>query len=122
MVPPKTHQPLPSWAQNILKHLSVPPKTLDPTSMTLANGIRLIVQPETITKTRAVMESGASSLLDELRLSLDFYGAQEAAVPVERVVLCGPGSAIPGLAARMEPVLGLPIAIGRCVCLEQARR
>ena len=68
--------------------------------------------PETITKTRAVMESGASSLLDELRLSLDFYGAQEAAVPVERVVLCGPGSVIPGLAARMEPVLGLPIAIG----------
>ncbi len=69
--------------------------------------------PETITKTRAVMESGASSLLDELRLSLDFYGAQEAAVPVERIVLCGPGSAIPGLAARMEPALGLPIVIGR---------
>ena len=65
--------------------------------------------PETVTKTRAVMESGASSLLDELRLSLDFYGAQEAAVPVERVVLCGPGSAIPGLAERMEPALGLPI-------------
>ena len=41
---------------------------------------------------------GASALLDELRLSLDFYGAQEGAVPVERVVLCGPGSAIPGLA------------------------
>jgi zinc protease len=54
MVPPKTHQPLPSWAQDILKHLSVPPKTLDPTSMTLANGIRLIVQPETITKTVVV--------------------------------------------------------------------
>ena len=32
------------------------------------------------------------------------------AVPVERVVLCGPGSAIPGLAEQMEPVLGLPIA------------
>jgi type IV pilus assembly protein PilM len=69
--------------------------------------------PETIAKTQTVMESGASSLLDELRLSLDFYGAQEAAVPVERVVLCGPGSAIPGLAERMEPDLGLPIAIGR---------
>lgn len=54
MVPPKTHQPLPSWAQNILKNLSVPPKTLNPTSMTLANGIRLIVQPETITNTVVV--------------------------------------------------------------------
>ena len=57
MVPPKTHQPLPSWAQNVLKNLSVPPKTLDPTSMTLANGIRLIVQPETITKTVVVSGS-----------------------------------------------------------------
>jgi zinc protease len=54
MVPPKTHQPLPSWAQDILKHLAVPPKTLAPTSMTLANGIHLIVQPETITKTVVV--------------------------------------------------------------------
>ncbi len=69
--------------------------------------------PDTIAKARTALENGASALLDELRLSLDFYGAQEAAVPVERVVLCGPGSAIPGLAEQMEPVLGLPIAIGR---------
>ena len=69
--------------------------------------------PDTVGKTRAALETGASGLLDELRLSLDFYGAQEAAVPVERVVLCGPGSAIPGLAAHMEPVLGLPIVVAR---------
>lgn len=54
MVPPKTHQPLPSWAQAILQSLKVPSKTLDPTSMTLANGIRLIVQPESITPTVVV--------------------------------------------------------------------
>ncbi|MGB6987292.1 MAG: pitrilysin family protein [Candidatus Aquilonibacter sp.] len=54
MVPPKTHQPLPSWAQDILKRLKVPNKTLDPTSVTLANGIRLIVQPESITPTVVV--------------------------------------------------------------------
>ena len=69
--------------------------------------------PDTVARARAALENGASALLDELRLSLDFYGAQEAAAPVDRVVLCGPGSAIPGLAARMEPVLGLPIAVGR---------
>jgi type IV pilus assembly protein PilM len=69
--------------------------------------------PETIALARAAMENGASSLLDELRLSLDFYGAQEAAVGVERIVLCGPGSAIPGLSTHMEPALGLPISIGR---------
>lgn len=66
-----------------------------------------------VARARAALENGASSLLDELRLSLDFYGAQEAAVPVERIVLCGPGSAIAGLAERMEPTLGLPIAVGR---------
>jgi type IV pilus assembly protein PilM len=69
--------------------------------------------PQTIARARAALENGASALLDELRLSLDFYGAQETAVPVDRVVLCGPGSTIPGLVERMEPVLGLPIAIGR---------
>jgi type IV pilus assembly protein PilM len=69
--------------------------------------------PELVAKVRSALENGAASLLDELRLSLDFYGAQEAAVPVGRVVLCGPGSAIPGLAEHMEPTLGLPIEIGR---------
>jgi hypothetical protein len=34
-------------------------------------------------------------------------------VAIERVVLCGPGSAIPGLAEQMEPGLGLPIATDR---------
>jgi type IV pilus assembly protein PilM len=69
--------------------------------------------PDTVGKARDALENGASALLDELRLSLDFYGAQDAAVPVDHVVLCGPGSTIAGLAARMEPVLGLPISIGR---------
>ncbi len=68
--------------------------------------------PATVGNARVALENGASALLDELRLSLDFYGAQEGAVQVERVVLCGPGSVIPGLAAQMEPVLGLPIEVG----------
>jgi type IV pilus assembly protein PilM len=69
--------------------------------------------PDTIAKARTALQNGASALLDELRLSLDFYRAQEATVPVERIVLCGPGSIIPGLTAQMEPVLGLPIEIGQ---------
>jgi type IV pilus assembly protein PilM len=80
----------------------------------LAQPLELVEgDPDTVAKARGALENGAAALLDELRLSLDFYGAQEAAVPVERLVLCGPGSAIPGLAAHMEPVLGLPIAIGQ---------
>jgi Tfp pilus assembly PilM family ATPase len=73
--------------------------------------------PATIARTRAALEHGAASLVDELRLSLDFYGAQAAAATVERVVLGGPGSAIPGLAEDMATQLGLPIELGRPAAL-----
>ncbi|MBA3865507.1 MAG: type IV pilus assembly protein PilM [Solirubrobacterales bacterium] len=73
--------------------------------------------PALIAQVRGALERGASALLDELRLSLDFYGAQEGAVAVERIVLTGPGSVIPGLAEQMAPVLGLPIEVGRPAAL-----
>jgi Tfp pilus assembly PilM family ATPase len=60
-----------------------------------------------------VLEEGVSGLVDELRLSLDYYAAQEGAVPVSRVVLAGPGSAVPGLARRMEEGLDLSISVAR---------
>ena len=69
--------------------------------------------PETVAAARARSKRAPPRLLDELRLSLDFYGAQEGAVPVERIVLCGPGSAIPGLAERMEPASGCRSRVGR---------
>ncbi|HEX4464044.1 MAG TPA: type IV pilus assembly protein PilM [Solirubrobacterales bacterium] len=74
--------------------------------------------PDTVARTRTAMEQGAAALVDELRLSLDFYGAQEAAVPVEQIILCGPGSAIPGLVEHMVPALGMPIETGRPVALD----
>ena len=45
--------------------------------------------------TRDALEQGSNKLVDELRLSLDFYSAQEGAAPIEHVVLCGPGSSDP---------------------------
>jgi type IV pilus assembly protein PilM len=69
--------------------------------------------PEILAEARAALEEGVSALLDELRLSLDYYGAQESALPVGRIVLSGAGSAIPGLAARMEAQLGTTIAVSR---------
>ena len=69
--------------------------------------------PAIVAQARAALEGGASSVLDEMRLSLDFYGAQEGSAPVERVVLGGPGSALPGFAEWMAPILGLPISVGR---------
>jgi len=68
---------------------------------------------ETVAETRAALEHGVATLLDELRLSLDYYGAQESALPVGRIVLSGPGSAVPGLARRMEEGLGAAITVAR---------
>ena len=69
--------------------------------------------PEIVGETRGVLMEGVSTLLDELRLSLDYYGAQEGALPVGEIVLSGPASAVPGLAARMEEGLGAAISISR---------
>ena len=73
--------------------------------------------PEIVAEVRRTLEQGVASLVDELRLSLDYYGAQEAAVAVERIALCGPGSAIAGVPAQMEALLGLPISVSRPVAL-----
>jgi len=72
---------------------------------------------ETVVEARRALEEGVGSLVDELRLSLDYYGAQEAVVPVERIVLCGPGSSIAGLSTRMEASLGIPISVSRPAAL-----
>jgi type IV pilus assembly protein PilM len=73
--------------------------------------------PGIVGAAREALEVGITALVDDLRLSLDYYGAQEGAVPVERVVVCGPGSAIPGCAVRMEGGLGLPVACVRPLAL-----
>jgi type IV pilus assembly protein PilM len=69
--------------------------------------------PQITTVVRRALEEGLTGIVDELRLSLDYYGAQESAVPVSKVALCGLGSAIPGLPARVEAQIGLPIAAVR---------
>ncbi len=58
---------------------------------------------------REALEDGASKLADELRVSVEFYGAQEGASAIDRVVVCGPGSTIPGLPDRLQGSLGLSI-------------
>jgi type IV pilus assembly protein PilM len=62
--------------------------------------------PDTAAKARAALEGGATKVADELRLSLDYFGSQDGAVPVGDVVICGWGSAVPGLVARLGEDLG----------------
>jgi type IV pilus assembly protein PilM len=69
--------------------------------------------PDVVGRARRILEEGVGGLVDELRLSLDYYAAQEGAVPVSRIVLCGPASAIPGLVGAMEGGIGLPIIAAR---------
>jgi type IV pilus assembly protein PilM len=68
---------------------------------------------ETIAAARGALDEGAAKLADELRLSLEFYAAQEGAVAVESVIACGPGTTIPGLVERLQRDLGHPFQIGR---------
>ena len=45
---------LPDWAKKALKRLSIPSSTVNPVITTLSNGIRLIVQPESVSNTVSV--------------------------------------------------------------------
>jgi type IV pilus assembly protein PilM len=69
--------------------------------------------PETVGATRETLVEGAAKLVDELRLSLEFYAAQEGSTPVEGVVVCGPGTTIAGLPERLQRDLGQRFEVGR---------
>jgi zinc protease len=72
--------PLPAWAKKVLAPLAVPTSTVNPTVTVLPNGLRLIVQPETISDTIGVYgrvkhraelqvppgKEGADQILDDL--------------------------------------------------------
>ncbi|MBS1886849.1 MAG: pilus assembly protein PilM [Actinobacteria bacterium] len=69
--------------------------------------------PEVVAATRRTIRSGTMALVEELRLSLDYYRALDNAAQVSSLSLCGVGSAIPGIAAALEAEIGLPISIAR---------
>jgi type IV pilus assembly protein PilM len=68
---------------------------------------------------RETHEEGASKLIDELRISLDYSGAQEGVPPIEQVIVCGPGSTVPGLPEQIQTGLGLGIEARTPRALEQ---
>jgi type IV pilus assembly protein PilM len=68
---------------------------------------------ETVSAARDSLAEGAARLVDELRMSLEYYAAQEAAMPIECIVACGPGTTIPGLLRRLQHDLGQRFEVGR---------
>jgi type IV pilus assembly protein PilM len=75
--------------------------------------------PAIVAATREALDQGASALQGELRLSLDFYAAQAGAEPIDRVVLGGPASAIPGFAEQIQGGFSIPFEVGRPRALNQ---
>jgi len=73
--------------------------------------------PENVQASREALIEGASALVGELRLSLDFYGTQEGAVAVGEIVACGAGTAIPGLPEQIERELGYGVRVCRPAAL-----
>jgi type IV pilus assembly protein PilM len=69
--------------------------------------------PAIVAAARESLAEGAGRLVDELRLSLEYYAAQEESVPVDGVVVCGPGTTVPGLTERLQRDLGQRFEIGR---------
>jgi type IV pilus assembly protein PilM len=73
--------------------------------------------PEVVEATTAAIAEGAAKLADELRLSLQYYAAQDGAQPIESVVACGPATAIPGLVERIQHDLAYPVSVGKPAAL-----
>jgi type IV pilus assembly protein PilM len=63
----------------------------------------------TVTRTVATI---AQDFVDEIRGSLDYYGASNPGAPVERIVLSGGGSRLDGLVDRLPTSTRLPVVEG----------
>ncbi len=58
-----------------------------------------------------IVAGSVTSLLAEVRGSLDFHLAQPGAAPLSRVVLTGGGSRAAGLGIRLEAMVGVPVVM-----------
>ena len=59
-----------------------------------------------------VIETTASTFVDEVRGSLDYYMAQAGAARLRRLLITGGGSQLEGLAARLSSATRLPVEFG----------
>jgi type IV pilus assembly protein PilM len=73
--------------------------------------------PAIVASTREVLTAAVDKLLDELRMSLSYYGSQEHSNEVVKVVMCGPGTAVAGLPEALQASVGYPFEIGRPAAL-----
>lgn len=67
---------------------------------------------EELTVVADAVATTAQDFVDEIRGSLDYYGASNPGAPVERIVLSGGGSRLDGLIDRLTAVTRLPVIDG----------
>jgi type IV pilus assembly protein PilM len=72
---------------------------------------------EIVQVAREALDEGATRLADEIRKSLEYYDTQEGSTSLEEIVVCGSGTTIPGLVARLQSELGHQFVIGRPAAL-----
>lgn len=63
-------------------------------------------------QSRALLDRQVSSLVDEIRGSLDYYLSQEDSEPVSSILLTGGGSLTSGLTERLEQTLKTAVQVG----------
>lgn len=78
----------------------------------LKQDMGLYVAPGELANASRAVESTASTFIDEVRGSLDYYRASHPDAQVERVVLSGGGSLLRGLSDRLGNATGLPVKAG----------
>ena len=57
------------------------------------------------------MQTVSEGLLSEIIRSLEFYSATSSQRPIQRAVLCGGGSRVPGLDRMLEELAEFPVQI-----------
>lgn len=66
-----------------------------------------------------ILEQRAAAFIDEVRGTLDYYGAQAEATKINRVVLTGGGSKVTNLANRLADSVRVPVEQGRTLSTMQ---
>jgi type IV pilus assembly protein PilM len=64
---------------------------------------------ELVAAVRQTLDDGVHQVADTVRNSLNFYRMQDSAESVERAVLTGPATAIPGFAEALSAQLRMPV-------------
>ena len=61
---------------------------------------------------REAIDDSLSSLVTEIRRSLEYYGGRYRAIVPDRVIVTGGGAALPGITASLTSALDLPVELG----------